>query len=1224
MYKLNQIENKLKELEGGRFQILCNELLDRQGYGMVTKSGGQVGTDKTIKGTPDAYIFNSNGKFKFIEYTVKEKKVFEKFKDDISKCLDERKTSVPITKIERVIIMYNSVLSVGEVNQLSSMCTENNVKFEKFDLSNISLIIHTKFPYLAKDFLGLNIDSGQFLDYKSFIDRSEKGMLATPLNIAIMGRDKEVEEVFMNLNDSAVVLLVGKSGVGKTRVALEVLKRYEETYKNYNIWYVKDFGVSLYDDLMKYTATDNHIVFIDDINKLTAIDAIMSYLTDNKKRIKLLSTVRDYALSSSLNTIVNYIEPKVVEIEKLSDDAIKEIAEKNFEINNRIYLDRISSLAQGNSRLAVMMSIITVKKDSLKSIDNISELLERYYDFAQIKLESLEDIDKLKALAILSFLDKIHLGDEKSVIDICRLIRIDAADLKRHYKELLTMELVDIFEGEVVSMSDQILSVFIFHYVFEVKKIISYSDIIKCYFPKYTNRIAQNMNSITTYYDNLEFFSDAVQIVWDEWKEDNNPNFTKLILTFWFVKESETLLHISNCIDEMENVDNIITEYTLGNFENLKTNELLTALGQFANSKNYEMAIELLIKYLEKDASSIKEVSNIFIKYYGYNKNSYSQGYEYQYKVIAFIYNRLIKKRTPELFQLFCNVASAFLVFDFDYIEKQNKKAYLYTTDTVYKYGEMTKLREYIWRFVVYCIEKDDSREYVDYLLNNYNAGRYSEEIGDLYEYDFNQLNDNVIPCLKFDSIKDSLLIDLVEQNVFRYLNMNFEVNIKNKSKSFQTYKLLSSNPYDFDDDWEMGESKRKSELIGFSQKLNYSNINDFFAQCIEIEKYVKDKAEIMDSINFILCNVTNKIEALKVYLITNTPFTINPKSFLAGVIEENQYQNVKNIIYNNSFKDDEYWKFLLFSLIPGREICLDDCTKMLYYFKEQKRTSVEWSRSLDYLKKYIKLDLNIYQKVCSIILSKKDDYLNRIYFRGIFNYEEKIKEIIELFNDFSILENVYLTLLKNGDVYDPKGIIITELCRVDGDLIYEACDVLFKKQINNSRRGDLDFSFIWKFSKERIIDIVDYVMKNHSELNISSNIEKLFKVRDLYNVCDKQNEVVYDYISEYNCDEDKMKTLFYCIATFDPERQLKHIVTFLNKNPSIESFKLIPLSKRVESISGSEIPLIMRKITFYEELNNRLQGIEFLEHKAYLDEIINRNNSSIKKVKINEFLRDY
>ena len=56
MSKINQIENAILGLEGGRYQKLMDSYLFRCfGYTNIVSYGSQDGTDKTTKGIPDTY-----------------------------------------------------------------------------------------------------------------------------------------------------------------------------------------------------------------------------------------------------------------------------------------------------------------------------------------------------------------------------------------------------------------------------------------------------------------------------------------------------------------------------------------------------------------------------------------------------------------------------------------------------------------------------------------------------------------------------------------------------------------------------------------------------------------------------------------------------------------------------------------------------------------------------------------------------------------------------------------------------------------------------------------------------------------------------------------------------------------------------------------------------------------------------------------------------------------
>ena len=86
MSKVNQIEKAIRELEGGKFQKLCDSFITVKENVEITSTGSHVGTDKTVKGTPDSYYTKENGQFVFIEYTTTQKKdLLNKILDDIKK-----------------------------------------------------------------------------------------------------------------------------------------------------------------------------------------------------------------------------------------------------------------------------------------------------------------------------------------------------------------------------------------------------------------------------------------------------------------------------------------------------------------------------------------------------------------------------------------------------------------------------------------------------------------------------------------------------------------------------------------------------------------------------------------------------------------------------------------------------------------------------------------------------------------------------------------------------------------------------------------------------------------------------------------------------------------------------------------------------------------------------------------------------------------------------------
>jgi len=141
MAKINQIQNALKELDGGAFQKLADSYLLRKGYPQINPIGSVSGSNKVRKGTPDTLILTSDGKYVFGEYTtISSDKVLSKFSDDIAKCLDEDKTGIATTKIKGIVLCYTSDLSAKEIDNLREQCEESNVNLNLFGLGPYRMI----------------------------------------------------------------------------------------------------------------------------------------------------------------------------------------------------------------------------------------------------------------------------------------------------------------------------------------------------------------------------------------------------------------------------------------------------------------------------------------------------------------------------------------------------------------------------------------------------------------------------------------------------------------------------------------------------------------------------------------------------------------------------------------------------------------------------------------------------------------------------------------------------------------------------------------------------------------------------------------------------------------------------------------------------------------------------------------------------------------------------
>jgi len=362
MPKINDIQQKILQLDGGKYELLMDEYLYRR-YGLdnITPLGLQTGSSKTTKGTPDSYIKLANGQYIFI-MSGTQRNSFKKIKEDIQSCLNPDKTGIAINKIDKIYCCHTSTnIKPGQQEELCSL-------FANIELVGIGTVAYDllyKYQALAKDHLDINIDTDQILSIEEFVKKNDYYSYATPLDKELLCRDKEIKETLELLARGHVLLIFGRSGTGKTKFALELVNHYAEK-NNTIIKCVKQNGEPIYEDIKAHFPDDNnYIILIDDANQLTQLELFTGLCVDKSRShsTTLILTVRDYAKESVLKKIIKILSPIQYELKPLNNQDIREIIKKNWSINNVIYSDRIIKIANGNIRLAIMASKCTVDRN---------------------------------------------------------------------------------------------------------------------------------------------------------------------------------------------------------------------------------------------------------------------------------------------------------------------------------------------------------------------------------------------------------------------------------------------------------------------------------------------------------------------------------------------------------------------------------------------------------------------------------------------------------------------------------------------------------------------------------------------------------------------------------------------------------------------------------------------------------------------------------------------
>src|SRR3989442_25767 len=97
---------------------------------------------------------------------------------------------------------------------------------------------------------------------------------------------------------------------------------------------------------------------------------VLQLLHDQRddQKIKIIATVRDYALDAVRNAARRLGGGVLIDLVPLQEEQIKELVRDGFGIHNHLYLERITEIAQGNPRLAVMAARVAERENTLQSI----------------------------------------------------------------------------------------------------------------------------------------------------------------------------------------------------------------------------------------------------------------------------------------------------------------------------------------------------------------------------------------------------------------------------------------------------------------------------------------------------------------------------------------------------------------------------------------------------------------------------------------------------------------------------------------------------------------------------------------------------------------------------------------------------------------------------------------------------------------------------------------
>lgn len=878
MTEITDVKSRIIQLSPAVFEEFCSTLLYKEGHRNIYELGIKAGTGKTKTGNPDTYSRNNNGKYTFVVFTTQQNKIYDKLLEDISKCFDLVDKELPIEKIETIICCHTSSnLKVIEDNKLHEFCNKKGVNLEIYGIDKIANLVYNDHPELMMS-LNLNINTNQILPIDEFVKLNDNNLMTAPLNTVFYFREEELQNIINSLESNSVVIIGGKSGVGKTRLAIEAAKSYEKN-GDYKIFCVKSNKLEIYNDLVSIIKkSENYLFIVDDANELDQFNLILEYVNklSDDYHVKIIATVRDYIKQEVISLVREYTNPITIDIAKFTDDEIKELIENNFGIRNNLYVEQIIRISEGIPRFVYMAGKLAVEKQNLSSISDASQLYENYYKKYMSKLLETDRAVLITA-GILAFNKSIKLQDLELFKEFLIRLGISISDFKNAIDKLNRIEFIDVKKGKVAIFDDQCLSNYMLYYVFLDIEIMKLSDILEVFYIYSRSRTIEALNTILNIFRSektLEYIKEEILSVWNKFEKEDSQYYESFVRDFHIYNPIKGFRIAIEKIKSIEEKEFNITEINFDRKDFYNSNSPLEYLTGYQNSNELLKVYQLLMKYAGKTSLTLIESYNWLESYYGLQPKSTDN----TQKIICEYLLEDINKGNSTAMAIGYRWAKYLLSYSFESIIPDKNNSFIFRRWNIDYDSYISEYRKFSWHILNSLVSKLEWKDKVLTFL-----GEFADKI-----YNKNSSSKIDIKILEEDLVQIENILSQCETTRIGYLKVLSK--ILNSVKKLGMTLKEELEKHLIGTEWEIYSLFRNDRSFFECSIKEYKNYKQkqiirYFCSNKNIDE--KELISLVDNMlgDPLLKEDTYNINTALTYLINNSDVYDNKKLFDALLI---------------------------------------------------------------------------------------------------------------------------------------------------------------------------------------------------------------------------------------------------------------------------------------------------------------------------------------------------
>ena len=1132
----NDIQQAILQLEGGEFQKLFDRyLMKKYKFKNIQTLGVQTGTNKPTKGVPDSYVLTDEGKYVLINYgTVKDNPV-KKIKDDILACLDPNKVPLPKEKIEKIICGHSSTnIHTEQFKELHELI--DDVEIELIGIDMLSMDLAENYPHIVREELGIAIDSGQFFDIEDFVQVYDTNGINAPINCHFFFRKSEMAGIVQSIHENNMTILTGPSGIGKTRLALEACRKLEN--EGMKVYCVKSNGNLLYDDIHRYISDPGkYLIFLDDANMVTSLyNTLDTLLTLPKKyEVNILITVREYAQTKVINAANNYSKPNIIKIERFEDDEIEEILKKNLNIVNSKYLNRITEIANGNIRLAVLAGKISADKGLLE-LRNAEDIFKNYYGRIINDTQlSKDDILMLFFIAAAGpvrqdmnpFYNSLKKKYGKTISGIDTI------------ENLYHLELVDWFKNEITKISDQSFGNYILYYVLYEKRWIKIEDFISIGFPNDRWKVGYALKTLINIFYSEELFKyvkDSIISAWDHAPADQEDTYMDV---FGTVDPYRTLSFLKSQIDQEEEIKFDLHTYDIDSKKNnsIIKSTIIKILGRFKHTYSFEDAFDLLLVYFSKRPDLFMDFYFVLRNYLQYNEYSFNNEYQDEKMLLDKLWERTEEGTNYNGSILYIHIAESALNIQKSFTRSTRSRKKITFETVTFSYNEaMGELRKTIFGHFGVLRKKEEYRDKVNrVLLSIHFKGLENNETKKYLKGDFDTIYEQIINKENPDFF-DAQIVGIYETTARRIgAEIDSRYLITEKNPEYKVYKLLNLD-YVLQLTIEEAEEDHYKRISKEISSYTVDDFHELFRLCCFLEKVVpqEDHWSINSSLEYIFKILKDDfnlyIQVLRIYFKKNTPFELSVYNQIDYLLNHMGYERTRSLVIEIEFDKKDEWLSVIWKCLPEDKIneqVVNDFKDFMFRMLDQENPAIP---SVQVVSRYIKGDRDFKEKIIKAIIACPKlsvPFLNAVY------DEKEIDIILSFFHDnLEALTTIYINILEQVHYMDYKGKLFIR--------IFEQYPIIGVKYIfwikdhMDKNKNNTIIDLIWADENwEPWIKLAFVILiENYKGFFIEKPAKFLFASSSNAIILNRKKKWLQNYLQEHSMDVKKVKVVFEIIAT--------------------------------------------------------------------------------------------